>query len=199
LSKPPSRSRRNTRPFSFAGVGVPLSNTLSRPWVVPLTMVVLPEAVFFALGLGDSRIMAAIGVPDPDCPAIAAAIEVGSASQDRLVVWRNGTALYFGAEWPLGTRFVFSSYLTGLSPSTCTQSDPRADAVTNVVAESWDMFEADLAAHRPLLFVDSSARKMGACGKFPPPRYPCLRAIVERDYAPLADVAGARIDARRTP
>jgi hypothetical protein len=115
------------------------------------------------------------------------------------VVWGNAPVLYFEAERPLGSRFVFSNYLTGLSPATRTQSDPRADASANVVAESWDMFEADLAARRPRLFVDTSPGNIGAYGKFPPARYPRLRAILDRDYVPIANVAGARIYTRRTP
>ena len=59
-------------------------------------------------------------------------------------MWGNVPVLYFEADRPLGSRFVFSNYLTGLSPATRTQSDPSADASANVVAESWEMFVADL-------------------------------------------------------
>ena len=138
--------------------------------VLTLAAIGILGVVFFALGLGDSRMMAATGVPDPNYPAMAAAIEVGSA--------------------PL---------LSGLSPTTGTQNDPRTDASINVVAESGEMFEADLAAHRPRLFVDTSARNMDAHGQFPPPPDPYLQALVERDYAPIAEVAGARLDGLRTP
>jgi len=105
--------------------------------------------------------------------------------------------LYFEARRPLGSRFMFSNYLTGLSPATATQSDPGADASANVVGESWDMFEEDLARRRPRLFVDTSPGNIGAYGKFPPARFPRLRAILERDYVPVAEVAGARILALR--
>jgi 4-amino-4-deoxy-L-arabinose transferase-like glycosyltransferase len=164
-----------------------------------LAAIGIPAAVFFVLGLGHGRMMAAAGVPDPDYPAMAAAIAARSDPRDPLVVWGNAPVLYFEAERPLGSRFVFSNYLTGLSPATRTQSDPRADASANVVAESWDMFEADLAARRPRLFVDTSPGNIGAYGKFPPARYPRLRAILDRDYVPIANVAGARIYTRRTP
>ena len=103
------------------------------------------------------------------------------------------------AALPLGSRFVFSNYLTGLSPATRTQTDPRADASANVVAESWAMFEADLASRRPRLFVDTSPGDIAAYGKFPPGRYPRLQAILDRDYTTIGRVAGARILALRAP
>jgi hypothetical protein len=157
----------------------------------------VPAAVFLMLGLGHARMMAAAGEPDPDYPAMAAAIAAASAPGDPLVVWGNAPVLYFEARRPLGSRFMFSNYLTGLSPATATQSDPGADASANVVGESWDMFEEDLARRRPRLFVDTSPGNIGAYGKFPPARFPRLRAILERDYVPVAEVAGARILALR--
>jgi hypothetical protein len=159
----------------------------------------IPAAIFFVLGLGHDRIMAAGGAPDPDYPAMAAAIAARSAPQDRLLVWGNAPVLYFEAERPLGSRFVFSNYLTGLSPATRTQSDPRADASANVVRESWDMLASDVAARRPRLFIDTSPGNIGAYGKFPPTKFPRLQAMLDRDYVPIADVAGARIYTRRTP
>ena len=164
-----------------------------------LAAMAIPAAVFFVLGLGHDRMMAAAGIPDPDYPAIAAAITARSDAQDPLLVWGNAPVLYFEAERPLGSRFVFSNYLTGLSPATRTQSDPRVDASANVVRESWDMLEADVAARRPRLFVDTSPGNIGAYGKFPTVKFPRLQAIIDRDYVPIADVAGARLYARRTP
>jgi 4-amino-4-deoxy-L-arabinose transferase-like glycosyltransferase len=156
----------------------------------------VPVTAFFLLGIGHGRMMAAAGVPDPDYPAIAAFLDAHSAPTDSLVVWGNAPVLYFEAQRPLGSRFVFSNYLSGLSPATRSQSDPRADASANVVAESWDMFEADLADRRPRLFVDTSPGNIAAYGKFPPGRFPRLQAILARDYTPIGEVAGARILAR---
>ena len=107
--------------------------------------------------------------------------------------------LYFEARRPLGTRFVFSNYLTGLSPATRTQTDPNVDASANVVPESWDMLEADLRERRPRFFVDTSPGNLGAYGKFPPVRFPRLRVILDRDYTSIGEVGGARIFARRAP
>ena len=159
----------------------------------------VPAAAFFLAGVLHRRLMAAAGAPDPDYPALSAFVAAHSRPGDRLAVWGNAPVLYFEAERPLGSRFVFSNYLTGLSPATRTQTDPRADASANVVAESWDMFEADLVARRPRLFVDTSPGNIAAYGKFPPARYPRLQAILDRDYRPIGEVAGARILALRAP
>jgi hypothetical protein len=153
----------------------------------------VPAGVFFLLGVFHRPFMAAVGQPDPDYPAMAAFLEANYRPGDRLVVWGNAPVLYFEADHPLGSRFVFSNYLTGLSPATRTQSDPSADSSANVVGESWDMFESDLAARRPRLFVDTSPGNIGSYGKFPPRRYPRLAAILARDYRSIGQVGGAEV------
>jgi hypothetical protein len=155
-----------------------------------------PAALFFALGLCHGPVMAAAGRPDPDYGAMAAFIDAHSRPDDGLVIWGNAPVLYFEARRPLGSRFVFSNYLTGLSPATRTESDPGADASANVVAGSWAMFEADLARRRPRLFVDTAPGNLAAYGKFPTARYPRLQAILDRDYRPIGEVAGARVFVR---
>ena len=139
----------------------------------------------------------AVGVGAPDYQAIAGFVRAHSAPTDRLVVWGNLPVLYFEADRPLGSRFVFSNYLTGLSPATRTQSDPSADASANVVAESWEMFVADLNSRLPEIFVDTSPGNLGAYGKFPLSRFPRLQAIVDRNYSPIGEVGGTRIFVRR--
>jgi hypothetical protein len=141
--------------------------------------------------------MAAGGQADPDYAAMAAFVDAHSRPEDRLIIWGNVPVLYFEAGRPLGSRFVFSNYLTGLSPATRTQSDPKADSSANVVGESWDMFERDLEARRPQLFVDTSPGNIGSYGKFPPAKYPRLKAILDRDYVSIGEIAGAQVLALR--
>lgn len=157
----------------------------------------LPAAIFLLIGLFHAQAAAAVGAAEPDYPAIARFIRARSLPTDELVVWGNVPVLYFEAQRPLGSRFVFSNYLTGLSPATRTQSDPEADASANVVAESWAMFVNDLSARLPSLFVDTSPGNLGAYGKFPLARYPRLQAIVDRHYALIGEIAGARVFVRR--
>ena len=159
----------------------------------------LPAAVFLVVGLFHASMARAVGATDPDYGAIAARVRARSGPGDALVVWGNVPVIYFEAGRPLGTRFVFSNYQTGLSPATRTQTDPGADASANIVAESWEMFAEDLAARRPRIFVDTSPGNLGGYGKFPLSRYPRLQSIVARDYTLSDDVAGARLYLLRTP
>jgi 4-amino-4-deoxy-L-arabinose transferase-like glycosyltransferase len=157
----------------------------------------LPAAGFLLIGLLRMPAAKAVGIDAPDYQAIAGFVRAHSAPTDRLVVWGNLPVLYFEADRPLGSRFVFSNYLTGLSPATRTQSDPSADASANVVSESWEMFVADLSSRSPEIFVDTSPGNLGAYGKFPLSRFPRLQAIVERNYSPIGEVGGTRIFVRR--
>jgi 4-amino-4-deoxy-L-arabinose transferase-like glycosyltransferase len=163
-----------------------------------LVAVGLPAAVFLLVGLFHSPMARAVGANDPDYAAIAASVRARSAPGDGLVVWGNVPVIYFAADRPLGTRFVFSNYQTGLSPATRTQNDPDADASGNVVAESWEMFAQDLASRRPKIFVDTSPGNLGGYGKFPLSRFPRLQSIVDRNYTLSEDVAGARLYVLRT-
>jgi hypothetical protein len=142
-------------------------------------------------------VMRTIGQPDPDYPALAAVMRAQAGPEGSMCVWGNVPVLYFEAQRPLGSRFVFANYLTGLSPATSTQSDPNVDASANIVTESWDMLEADLAQRRPPLVVDSSPGDVGHYGKFPPERFPRLQKILLRDYRLIGNVEGVRVLERR--
>jgi 4-amino-4-deoxy-L-arabinose transferase-like glycosyltransferase len=165
--------------------------------VLGLAAMGVPAAGFLLISLLHAPAAQAVGAAPPDYPAIARFVRTHSAPGDGLVIWGNVPVLYFEADRPLGSRFVFSNYLTGLSPATRTQSDPNADAAANVVGESWEMFVTDLGSRLPRLFVDTSPGNLGAYGKFPLSRFPRLQAIVDRNYAPIGEVAGARVFARR--
>ena len=106
--------------------------------------------------------------------------------------------LYFEADRPLGSRFVFSNYLTGLSPATRTQSDPQRRRIgQRRRRELGDVRGRSRRSRSPEIFVDTSPGNLGAYGKFPLSRYPRLQAILDRDYAPIGEVGGTRIFVRR--
>jgi hypothetical protein len=186
-----------------APLAVLAAPAVCRLWTMRRKLVIaavgVPVAAFFLIGVEQDALWAAAGVAQPDYGTLAGFIDAHSRATDALAVWGNVPVLYFEAGRPLGTRFVFSNYQTGLSPATRSQNDPAFDASVNILPESWEMFEADLAARKPRLFVDTSPGNLAAYGKFPASRYPRLRAILARDYAPLADVDGARVFVRRGP
>jgi hypothetical protein len=157
----------------------------------------VPAAAFLLVATLQGSVLAATGEMAPDYQRMVDLIEAHSRPGDSLVVWGNVPVLYFMAQRPLGTRFVFSNYMTGLSPATPSQSDPAVDASPNIVPESWDMFEADMAARRPPLFVETSPGNVAAYGKFPPSNFPRLQALLQRDYRLVAEAAGIRLLLRR--
>jgi 4-amino-4-deoxy-L-arabinose transferase-like glycosyltransferase len=162
-----------------------------------VTAVGVPALAFFLLGAFQSQLFAAVGAAPPDYRRMSALVAAHARPGDQLVVWGNLPVLYFEAEKPLGTRFVFSNYMTGLSPATPSQSDPSVDASPNIVPESWPMFEADLADRRPRLVLDSSPGNVAAYGKFPPSSFPRLQTLLDRDYRLAAEDAGVRLFVRR--
>jgi hypothetical protein len=138
------------------------------------------------------------GEPDPDYTSVADWLDQRDPGGDEaLCIWGNSPVLYFEAERPLGCRFVFSNYLTGLSPATATQTDPTVDSSPNIVAEAWPMLERDLGERQPRFIVDGSPGNVGLYGKYPPVKFPRLLRVLACAYEPRADVAGMRIYERR--
>jgi hypothetical protein len=135
------------------------------------------------------------GEPDPAYGSVIAWLDQRGAGA--LCVWGNSPVLYFEADRPLGCRFVFSNYLTGLSPATATQSDAHIDSSHNIVAEAWPMLERDLAERQPRFIVDGSPGDVDHYGKYPPAKFPRLASLLACAYDPAADIAGMRIYERR--
>ena len=155
----------------------------------------LPALAFAALAALHDPVMRAYGEPDPDYARVVAALD--RRGPGALCVWGNSPVLYFLAERPLGCRFSFANYLTGLSPATATQSDPTVDSSRNVVPEAWDMLEVDLAERAPRFIVDGSPGNVAFYGKYPPARFPRLARVLACAYDAVDEVAGMRIYERR--
>ncbi|HTJ46846.1 MAG TPA: hypothetical protein VL463_32305 [Kofleriaceae bacterium] len=153
----------------------------------------IPACAFLVLGAIHDQMMRWAGEPDPDYGQVVAWLDAHSTRADSLCIWGNSPVLYFEADRPLGCRFVFANYLTGLSPATATQSDPNVDSSANIVPEAWDMLEHDLADRRPRWMIDASPGDVGHYGKYAPDRFARLARVLACDYRPVADVIGMRI------
>jgi branched-subunit amino acid transport protein AzlD len=154
-----------------------------------------PAAAYLVLGALHSRVMAWYGEPDPDYASVVAWLD--GRGPGALCVWGNSPVLYFEADRPLGCRFVFSNYLTGLSPATTTQSDATVDSSRYIVREAWPMLEADLDQRQPRFIVDGSPGNVAFYGKYPPSKFPPLARVLACAYDARADIAGMRIYERR--
>ncbi len=161
-----------------------------RGFVIALAV---PCAIFFAFAAVHDRFMDAVGEPDPDYASVVAWLDQHAAPSDAICVWGNSPVLYFEANRPLGCRFVFSNYTTGMSPATATQSDPTVDSSANIVPEAWDMLETDLIERAPRFVIDGSPGNVASYGKYPPSKFPRLARILACRYDEAAEVSGMRI------
>ena len=158
----------------------------------------IPAALFLVLGIIHDRAMTAAGEPDPDYASVVRWLDQHGAPTDAICIWGNSPVLYFEADRPLGCRFVFANYLTGLSPATSTQQGADAATWKQIVPQAWDMLEADLATRQPMFIIDASVGDVDSYGEYPPRNFPRLATILERRYVPEAVVSGMRIFRRRS-
>lgn len=158
-----------------------------------IAAVTVPAAIFFALAAGHDQIMRAAGEPEPDYASVVRYLDAHGTPDDALCVWGNSPVLYFEAARPLGCRFVFSNYITGMSPATPSQSDPSVDSSQNTVPVATEMMVADVAARQPTFFIDASVGNVGFYGKYPPAKFPWLAKLLVCQYHPEIDIAGMRI------
>ena len=165
---------------------------------VVVLAIAVPALGYLVLSALHDELMLWYGEPDPDYASVADWLDQRDPGGDQaLCIWGNSPVLYFEAERPLGCRFVFSNYLTGLSPATATQTDPTVDSSPNIVAEAWPMLERDLGERQPRFIVDGSPGNVGLYGKYPPVKFPRLSRVLACAYEPRADIAGMRIYERR--
>lgn len=175
-------------------LGVALAAGHPRRWLAITTAI--PVAGFWLVAWFTPQVMQAIGDPVPDYAPIVAALDARAPRTATVCVWGNAPLLVDQLGRPLGCRFVSTHFLTGASPATPAQRDPRlADA--NIIPGMWDRFVADLDRRRPDFIVDLSPGDVAHWGPFPPHRYPALASRLSRAYVPVASVAGAVIHQRR--
>lgn len=157
-----------------------------RRWFV--ATLAIPAAAFLVLGMLHDRVMGWAGEPDPDYARVIARLDAIAPRTASICIWGNSPVLYFEAERPLGCRFTFANYLTGL-----VAGEPRVDAAAHVVPAAWTMFDHDLAERRPELIVDGSPGNVAFYGAFPPEAFPSLANVLRCNYRDAATVDGMRI------
>lgn len=127
--------------------------------------------------------------PEPDYGGVTAALRRAAADNDRVFVWGNSPQVYVLAERPMGTRFSFCNYQTGISPGTRTEKGD-ADPRVNSLPDAWDDLFLDLEGRQPRWILDAAAAGWDGYGPFPISRYPRLDAYVRAHYVLAERVDG---------
>jgi hypothetical protein len=108
-------------------------------------------------------------------------------------VWGYWPQLYFYAERPPATRFVYAQTLAGYVPGHPDSLDPAADTRHYVVQDHWRLWAEDMRRHPAELIVDTAPGAIHFWEKYPLADYPFLQEIVARRYRLEADVGGVLI------
>lgn len=175
-------------PLALLAAGPVAAAFEARPRLT-LAAMCAPAAVFFGVNVLP-ELTSRVVYGDPDYWAVGHAAAARTRPDDGIWVWGNVPQIYYAAEREPGVRFTFCNYLTGLSPGTPSEYDPRVDPRADAVAGAWDMVVADLDAHRPALVLDTAAAGMKSYGKFPVGSFPVLARYLETHYRIEGSVNG---------
>lgn len=94
---------------------------------------------------------------------LAAAVKARTAPTDRIFVWGQNPQVYWASGRRPATRFLTSGFLTGFSGGRSAQHVGEQYAVSG----AWDDFDADFAAHPPVLILDESTGTSFSLDRFP--------------------------------
>lgn len=175
-------------PLALLAAGPVAAAFEARPRLT-LAALAAPAAVFLGVNVLP-ELTGRVVYGDPDFWTVGRAVAARTRPDERIWVWGNVPQIYYAAEREPGVRFTFCNYLTGLSPGTPSEYDPRVDPRADAVSGAWDMVVADLDARRPALVLDTAAAGMKSYGKFPVSSFPVLARYLETHYRIEGSVNG---------
>lgn len=175
-------------PLALLAAGPVAAAFEARPRLT-LAALAAPAAAFFGFNVLP-ELTSRVVYGDPDFWTVGRAVAAQTRPDDGIWVWGNVPQIYYTAEREPGVRFTFCNYLTGLSPGTPSEYDPKVDPRADAVPRAWDMVVADLDAHRPTLVLDTAAAGMKSYGKFPVASFPVLARYLQTHYRIEGSVNG---------
>lgn len=175
--------------------------TPKAPWVVRATVATVALFVggFWVANAVDHRARPRIERYTRAYRAIGQWVVSNLAPQERILVWGNSPEIYHFSQRGMGTRFPFCNYHSGKMWGTKLDREGELHTQQGVLGAAWPMLLDDLEARRPAAIVDAAAAGLDRWRGQELYRYPKLWAIVQRDYRPVASVAGATIYHRVRP
>jgi len=111
----------------------------------------------------------------------------------RIFVWGHLPEVYWQSGRPPATRFETTEFLTGLSGGRPNDLTGEQDAAPG----AWADFEADLAAHPPVLVLDLAAADIRGGRYEDLSRFPRFGEYLAHEYRPVATVDGVVAYRRR--
>jgi hypothetical protein len=157
-----------------------------------LLALVLPVAVFTVLGW----IRIAAGDLDglrPEVAAVAGEVKARTGPGDRIFVWGYWPQLYYYAQRPPATRFVYAQTLAGYVPGHPDSLDPSADTRHYRIDDHWRLWAQDLERHPAELIIDTAPGAIHFWEKYPIADYPPLQELVSGRYRHETSVGGVAI------
>ena len=149
-----------------------------------------PAVAFFVIAIVPSVSQPILNADDPDYRKIGRAIQEITRPDDTVWVWGNVPQLYHTADRLSGARFTFCNYLTGLSPATPSEDDPKVLTKQSEVKKAWDLLAVDFATRPPMLVLDTAAAGYKSYGKYPVEHYPALASALAAKYRIAARIDG---------
>lgn len=119
-------------------------------------------------------------LPEDPSGRVAAYIRENSTPDDRIFVWGFHPDIYLFSDRRPASRYVITSFVTGLIPWTNTA--PDRDTAYAAVPGAMDAVLHDLVTRPPLFIVDCSAGPNRHWQKYPLAAYPALHAFVQERY-----------------
>ncbi|HEY2813405.1 MAG TPA: glycosyltransferase family 39 protein [Acidimicrobiales bacterium] len=168
-------------PFALLAAGS-LVRATRAVWVRTAALAGASVVVFVTLGLTAHPILL------HRYDHIADAIDARTKPTDKIFVWGQFPQAYWASDRRPATRFLTAGFLTGLTGG---RSGDRV-GVQYAVPGAWDEFRSDLAAHPPVLIVDTSLGSPASIAHFPE-----FDSYVRDNYTPVEIVDGAVLYARR--
>jgi 4-amino-4-deoxy-L-arabinose transferase-like glycosyltransferase len=171
-------------PAFCVGLGLAMAHTGrllggGRRWFIRGAAGLLLAAVLWQLGVATLAARARSLPADPSV-RVSAYIREHSAATDRIFVWGFHPDIYLHSDRRAGSRYLYSSFVTGLVPWTNTA--PDKDTRYAIVPGAIDVLLRDLAASRPAFIVDCSAGPNRHWQKYPLGKFPPLHDYVQQHY-----------------
>lgn len=157
-----------------------------------LVALMLPVAVFTVLGW----IRIARGDLDglrPEVAAVAGEVRARTGPGDRIFVWGYWPQLYYYAQRPPATRFVYAQTLSGYVPGHPDSLDPSADTRHYRIDDHWRLWAQDVERHPAELIIDTAPGAIHFWEKYPIADHPPLQELLSRQYRHETSVGGVAI------